>query len=583
MIQSTINLLNLEADAVLRNAVAQHEKDKGASGQRFTATQKRTILDKAVELGGQGAAAEWWNASNTQKVSQASISRWASSASLENLKPGTKNMLSDTDLLEVFSAFDRLRDRAIKVDYSLFAKATRGIMKRLHPDMFRHGDRRGYKAFSSSWARSVMTKGGLRPARATTNRTVQASDIVVEGKKFYNKLKQLNPHPALFINANAFFCLLSGDSKRWTWYRKCGTGPQNVAIREDRVGFTACAVTSATGALICLQLIWRGKTTASEARMQPHELNSSIIQCHNDEAHFQNERSWGVLLQQIKRYVAATRIAQGISADVRGAFIYDHAPQHGSEEAVQVTLQDVGIDGVLIPKKMTHVFQPCDMYIIACIKSATDVAWKAWIESCFAEHPIAEAVKLVESAGSATVKKQKYEFLSTAIKQVEGTDAIVASWEASGAARAIGMQPRLGLNGLPKTPVLFDAYVEIAKLVEVVDEEDEAKSDEAEDLTEMPMPRPVDAIARRVEPPRAPLPQPGKKGPGRPKQHHPPQRGPTLVEMFARKKSRTEGATQVPNQDNNEADVVVYDGATHAADYMNDADLLLVDDSDESA
>ena len=50
MIQSTINLRKLEADVVLRNAVAQHEKDKGASGQRFTATQKRTVLDKAVVL-----------------------------------------------------------------------------------------------------------------------------------------------------------------------------------------------------------------------------------------------------------------------------------------------------------------------------------------------------------------------------------------------------------------------------------------------------------------------------------------------------------------------------------------------------
>ena len=39
----------------------------------------------------------------------------------------------------------------------------------------------------------------------------------------------------------------------------------------------------------------------------------------------------------------------------------------------------------------------------------------------------------------------------------------------------------------------------------------------------------------------------------------------------------------MPDQGNNEADVVVYDGATHAADDMNDADLLLVDDSDESA
>ena len=567
MMQPTINVLELQVDAIVRNAVTEHEKHKGTHGQRFSAEQKRAILDKAEALGGQGAAADWWNGSSTQKVSQSSISRWATTATLENKKPGTKSMLSADDLAEIFGAFDRLRDRAIKVDCSLFARAARGIMRRLHPEMFRLGDKRGYRVFSSSWARQVMLKNGLRPARATTNRTVSAADIVTEGKLFYAKLHRLKPHPDLTLNADEFFVLLSGDSKRWTWYRKCTTGPQNIAIREDRVGFTACAVTTATGALVCLQLVWKGKTKASEARMQPHELNDTIFQCHNGNTHFQNEASWNCVLQKIKTYVAAARKSKGLSNEVRGAFLYDHAPQHGTEANVQIALADVAVDAILVPKKMTHCFQPCDMYVIACIKSATDAAWKVWIESCFANNTVEDAVKLVESAGSATVKKQKkYEFLSAAIKHIQRTDAIVASWEASGVAREIGLPPRLGLSGLPRTQVVFDTYVELAKIVQNVDEEEPVDDgndyvsggDDGVDDERIILPPRVQPEAQR---PRAPQPPPAKKKPGRPPLQHATQKGPNLHELFAReKKHRTENPVVVeippPQVNEDEAQLV---------------------------
>jgi hypothetical protein len=189
-------------------------------------------------------------------------------------------------------------------------------------------------------------------------------------------------------------------------------------------------------------------------------------------------------------------------------------------------------------QNMSHS-QPADMFVISCIKAATDAQWSKWVETVFEQHDVDEAVDIVASTGNGQVKKQKkYEFIAAALKTVSKTDAVVASWEASGVRRAMGIPPRTDAAGRQKTVVLYDAYVELAQL---------CGDEEIEENTVPPvvMPEVAVEIARQPAQPAAHPPKiPPKKGPGRPPKQAPAHKGPTLTDFFARKRPRPEEPQQ---------------------------------------
>jgi hypothetical protein len=240
------------------------------------------------------------------------------------------------------------------------------------------------------------------------------------------------------------------------------TGHQNVSIKEERLGFTCSAVTAADGTFVCLQMIWKGKTVASRARVQEQDLDPLILQCNQEESHFQNEKTWGELLSRIRNWFKK-RLEAPEYAGKRGLFIFDHAPQHGDIQKVKDFFHDTGVDILNVPKKMTHVFQPADMFVISCLKSLASKAWREWVEETFArELDVAKAVDEVTDIGCATLKKQmKYEFLSQSIRALSRTESVVASWEASGVLRALGVTPRVDHDGKIKQPPLYDSYVSL--------------------------------------------------------------------------------------------------------------------------
>jgi hypothetical protein len=244
-------------------------------------------------------------------------------------------------------------------------------------------------------------------------------------------------------------------------------------------------------------------------------------------------------MEVVVEYVRKLRSARPELAEKKGLFLYDHATQHGSEEKMRAIFEAANVEVVLIPKKQTHVFQPADMFVISCIKAATDAQWSKWVETVFEQHDVDEAVDIVASTGNGQVKKQKkYEFIAAALKTVSKTDAVVASWEASGVRRAMGIPPRTDAAGRQKTVVLYDAYVELAQL---------CGDEEIEENTVPPvvMPEVAVEIARQPAQPAAHPPKiPPKKGPGRPPKQAPAHKGPTLTDFFARKRPRPEEPQQ---------------------------------------
>ena len=274
---------------------------------------------------------------------------------------------------------------------------------------------------------------------------------------------------------------------------------------------------------MCLQLIWKGKTANSHARMEAAVEDERIIQMHREHTHFQGHETWTELMAYVKTWIQKKRL--NLPANAKGIFFYDHAPQHGDDvqewarffSPVQVTV-------MFVPRCMTHAFQPADM---AVLKTSAAKAWQRWVEDTMTTATtINDGVDFVAATGNATLKKQmKYNFLLAGLNQLGNTETIVASWEACGIRRAMKLPPRLKHDQTIRTSILYDAYVELADLdVPELDEPQEKIPDEVrgEDVREAPAQAAAKAPAKKPQTaPKAPPAKCGKK-PGRPKIPPPP-------------------------------------------------------------
>jgi hypothetical protein len=102
---------------------------------------------------------------------------------------------------------------------------------------------------------------------------------------------------------------------------------------------------------------------------------------------------------------------------------------------------------------------------------------------------------------------------------------------------------------LVKTPVLYDACVDLAATIgnEPIPEVDAPAADAQDDETPAgleetadPLDAPTQAAGRGKEQIKPPETQPVKRGPGRPRKEAPAQRGPNLLDLFGRKRERTQ-------------------------------------------
>ena len=176
------------------------------------------------------------------------------------------------------------------------------------------------------------------------------------------------------------------------------------------------------------------------------------LQCDNcrhwKETHFQSEETFHEWCEAFKK----AAVARKQDPSERICLLLDFATQHG--EAARF-LADAGVDIVKIPPKQTHVFQPADQYVIACLKSAAKKAWNTWVADQFASKDVEEAVADVNTTSVPLARKRKVIFICEAAEKLS-VAPVLKSWERTGIPRA--------LWGTQSDEVLYDLYVEAVGL-----------------------------------------------------------------------------------------------------------------------
>jgi hypothetical protein len=285
-------------------------------------------------------------------------------------KRGPQFMLSQDEELACIAVVQFANNLGRSIDAGYFAAAAKGIMRRRRPEMFTT-IAKGVNCFSITWATNLLKRHNFKVRKVTTDRMSTPDQIAKAGADFYRELAALpaKPHPSLTFNADEWPQVLHGDHKNWTWAAADAPDVKGKHVVEKT---SACVVSSATGEIVFVQLIWKGKTGRSTARPKSGD-DPRIIQSLNSSeknTHFQNSATWQDVVRALKVAVRRIRREQNIPDTTRGLFVYDQAPQHGELEKMRESFDEVAVDVILVPPKMTHVFQPADMYIIANLKQA---------------------------------------------------------------------------------------------------------------------------------------------------------------------------------------------------------------------
>ena len=181
-----------------------------------------------------------------------------------------------------------------------------------------------------------------------------------------------------------------------------------MAIRQEMLGFTCTVVCSPDG-IELLQMIWEGKTMTSSAEGAAHPR---IYQTVREGSHFQNVTTFAELITKVIEFVRRKRAALGLPHDEPALLLFDYAGQH---DGVAEALNAASIELQYVPKKMTHIFQPADQYVICCLKKRTTTGWKKWIESLFEDQTVEEAVATMTCHSAPVRRKVKFRLLKEAL------------------------------------------------------------------------------------------------------------------------------------------------------------------------
>ncbi len=389
-------------------------------------------------------------------VSPATISRYRSMEEF-SLEKGGRNEIIDAavekDLLQVFH---RIRSTGTCVDSGLVCAIASGLTERRFKGSTHMSG--GVLLFSPSWAQKWMHKHDINVRKPTTDRTVPNDVIVADGRAFYAELeKHREVDPRDTYNMDEFFCTFDSSQKHWTW-EHCPRGEKkNIVVREARAGFTCSVTTAASGEVVLIQFIHKG---THRVHVEGLEDMPNVLQCSREGSHFQNESTFAEWCAKFKAIAEARRR----SPTDRILLLLDIATQHG--EAAKLL---PGIDIVKIPPKQTHVFQPADQYVIACLKGRAKKLFSAWIATQFRDCDLETAIAEVNTTSVPVTRKRKVHFICQAAEEL-GKASVVKSWEKTGIPRALWQTP--------SAEVLYDLYVQAKELLGPVQLHDEEPASE---------------------------------------------------------------------------------------------------------
>ncbi len=182
---------------------------------------------------------------------------------------------------------------------------------------------------------------------------------------------------------------------------------------------------------------WRGKTRGVHVHQQ--QKQNRIVEEHSA-THFQTAETFDRYLERLVQYVC--KIREDIDdSNAVAVFVCDAAPQHRSS----IILARHNIKYVAIPRKLTHILQPADQFIICHLKLNINSRYADWVESVFAANANDIAVAEITTTNRPMLRNRMYTFMEHACNNVPQS-GVTLSWENTGILRALfNTPPRRGL------------------------------------------------------------------------------------------------------------------------------------------
>ena len=298
-----------EADNV---ALVEEVLEKQSQRTTLSVADIVHLTDLAQQRECQVDAVKEWNEKNSEKkVSAALVSKYVkhkvdTGDYYVPRQRGPKPLLTDGEMEKVLNLTQRTRALGWPITAARFSALARGVTLKSRGSL---SNVPGVEQFSASWAKTQMHKHGFRVRAATTSRTVTAKQVVEEGERWFQELEELRGvDPRLVFNVDEFFVRLEAEH-RWTWERVERGAKDAVVVKDARLGFTASILSSLAGECPLLQLIWKGATSASHARVEAGDVNPKILQQHREKSHFQNADTFRTWMEVFVRHASGVREA----------------------------------------------------------------------------------------------------------------------------------------------------------------------------------------------------------------------------------------------------------------------------------
>lgn len=290
-----------------------------------------------------------------------------------------------------------------------------------------------------SWVQSIYKRMGLSRRLGTTGRPPVPKGIYDECRLEYlrnihNKVKLHSIPPELILNADQTPSSYVSVGKVTMSTR----GSKSVPIKglTDKRNITLTFVVSLSGQFLPVQIIYAGKTTASQPRGFVFPKGFLVTQ---NPKHWSNEQETLKLIKEvINPYVIETRKKLNLPPTQKAMIIWD-AFKAQTTETVLSTLESLNIVCVPVPANMTHFFQPLDLTVNGAAKKMTKKSFvKYYSDTILKQLESGKQMEDIEVDLKLTVLKplhaqwivDVYNFFST----TSGKEIIGKGWKKAGIA-----------------------------------------------------------------------------------------------------------------------------------------------------
>jgi hypothetical protein len=257
------------------------------------------------------------------------------------------------------------------------------VLKRLTPDML--SELKLSKAWCSRLATELM---GWTWRTSTTAAAKLPNDWRVQGvamaKRIAYNIQLYKVHPSMVVNVDQTGVrLVAADNKT---YELQGAKSVRVIGNDDKRQITACIGSSANGDLLPLQLIFEGKTSASEPKPTEQSKDARVHITHS-ENHWSNQETMQQWVTEVLVPYADRRILEhNIQKDAHIILVLDVWSVHISQEFRDwITKEFPRIHLVYVPPNCTGELQVADVILQRPFKAGIRQAFNKWAAAVISE------------------------------------------------------------------------------------------------------------------------------------------------------------------------------------------------------